>query len=63
MSKMMEKLEEYDRKGVPNIWLIDPRLRKMAIYSNGVLNEVRGDRIATTGDPYLELSRDKIFQE
>jgi len=63
MSKMMEKLEEYDRKGVPNIWLIDPRLRKMAIYSNGVLNEVRGDRIATTGDPYLELSRDEIFQE
>ena len=29
MSKMMEKLEEYDVKGVPNIWLIDPRLRKI----------------------------------
>src|SRR5947208_6084731 len=34
MSKMMEKLEEYDRKDVPNIWLIDPRLRKLAVYSN-----------------------------
>jgi Uma2 family endonuclease len=63
MTRMMEKLEEYDRKGVPNIWLIDPRLRKMAIRSSGVLNEVRGAQIATTGDPRLELSRDEIFQD
>ncbi len=63
MSKMMEKLEEYDRKGVPNIWLIDPRLRKMAVYSSGALNEIRGDRIATSGDPRLELTRDEIFQD
>src|SRR5438132_9070020 len=57
LSKMMEKLEEYDRKGVPNIWLIDPRLRTMAVYSGGALNELRGDRIATNGDPRLELTR------
>src|SRR5262249_4991142 len=37
MSMMMEKLEEYDRKGVANIWMIDPRLRKMWVYSTGVL--------------------------
>jgi Uma2 family endonuclease len=24
MTRMMEKLEEYERKGVPNIWLFDP---------------------------------------
>ena len=63
MSKMMEKLEEYDRKGVPNIWLIDPRLRKMAVYSSGALSEIHGDRIATSGDPRLELTRDEIFQD
>jgi Uma2 family endonuclease len=63
MSKMMEKLEEYDRKGVPNIWLIDPRLRKMAVYSSGVLNDVRVGLIATTGDPMLELTGDEIFQD
>jgi Uma2 family endonuclease len=63
MSRMLEKLEEYDRKGVPNIWLIDPRLRKMAVYSNGVLQEVADDRIATTGEPRLELTRDEIFQD
>ena len=63
MSIMMEKLEEYDRKGVENIWVIDPRLRKMWVNSAGVLSEVRGDCIATTGDPRLELSRDEIFQD
>jgi len=63
MSKMMEKLEEYDRKGVPNIWLIDPRLRKTAVYSSGVLNEMRGGLIATNCDPRLELSSDEIFQD
>src|SRR5438093_371075 len=45
MTRVMEKLEEYDQKGVPNIWLIDPRLRTMAIYSKGVLNEIHSDRI------------------
>src|ERR1051325_8823018 len=34
MAKRREKLEEYDRKGVPNISLIDPRLRTIAIYSS-----------------------------
>ena len=63
MSKMMEKLEEYDRKGVPNIWLIDPRLRKTAVYSSGVLNEIRGGLIATNCDPRLELTDDEIFQD
>jgi len=62
MTRTMEKLEEYDRKGVSNIWLIDPRLRKMSVYSGGDLREIRGDVIAT-GDPRLSLTRDEIFQE
>lgn len=63
MTRMMEKLEEYERKGVPNIWLFDPRLRKMAVYANGGLTEIRGDRIATTGEPLLELAREEIFRD
>ena len=63
MSKMLEKLEEYDRKGVPNIWLIDPRLRKIAVYSSGDLHEISADVIATTGTPRLELTRDEIFRD
>lgn len=62
MTKMMEKLEEYDQKGVPNIWMIDPRLQKISVYSNGVLREVRGDVIAT-GDPRLEITRAEVFQQ
>src|SRR5262249_26751254 len=63
MSKMMEKFEEYDRKGVPNIWLFDPRLRKIAVYSSGVLTDIRADRISTSGEPRLELTRDEIFED
>jgi Uma2 family endonuclease len=63
MSRMVEKLEEYERKGVANIWVIDPRLRKMSIYAAGALTEVRGDVIATTGEPRLELTRAEIFQD
>jgi len=66
MTKVMEKLEEYEAKGVPNIWLIDPRLRKMSIYSGGNLHEVRGDVIATAeaaGGALLELTREEIFHE
>ena len=48
---------------VPNIWVIDPRLRKMSVYSNGSLTEVRGDTIATHADPLLELTRGEIFQD
>ena len=63
MTKTMERLEEFDRKGVPNIWVIDPRLLTVSIYSNGVLNEVRDASIATAGDPCLELTRDEIFRD
>ena len=63
MTEVMERLEEFDRKGVPNIWLIDPRLRTIAVYSCGTLNEVRGDRVSTVGDPCLELTRDEIFKD
>jgi Uma2 family endonuclease len=63
MTKTMERLEEFDRNGVPNIWVIDPRLRTVAVYSKGVLNEVRGASVATQGDPCLELTHDEIFQD
>jgi Uma2 family endonuclease len=62
MTRIMEKLEEYEQKGVPNIWLIDPRLHTMSLYSQGTLQEVRGDVIAT-GNPRLELTRQEIFKQ
>jgi Uma2 family endonuclease len=62
MSQMLEKLEEYDAKGIPNIWLIDPRLRKISVYARGILTELRDDIVATA-NPHLELTRAEIFQQ
>jgi len=61
MPEILEKLEEYDLKGVPNIWLIDPRRRKMYAYADGVLSDVRGD-VIFTGDRTIELHRSEIFK-
>jgi len=50
------------RKDVPNIWVIDPRLRKICVYSHGDLHEVREEAIATRNHS-LELTREEIFQQ
>ena len=61
MSRMMEKLEEYNEKGIRHIWLIDPRLQTVSVYADGALREVR-ETVVATADPRLELSREEIFQ-
>ena len=61
MTRMMEKLAEYEAKGVPNIWLIDPRLEQIATYRDGALVQVHGDRI-TTAEGNIELTRQQVFQ-
>src|ERR1035441_9598029 len=62
MSVVIEKLREYANKGVPNIWLIDPRLRLLCVYSGAALVEIEGEVIATA-DGAVELSRSEIFAE
>ena len=62
MSAAIEKLREYANKGVPNIWLIDPRLRLLCVYSGAALVEIEGEVIATA-DGAVELSRSEIFAE
>ena len=62
MTRIMEKLEEYEQKGGPNIWVIDPRLKMMSAYSHEALQEIRADVIAT-GKPRLELTRQEIFTQ
>ena len=61
MPEMLEKLEEYELKGVRNIWLVDPRRRKIYVYADGVLSDVRGDVIFTS-DRSIELHRSEIFK-
>ena len=62
MSVVIEKLKEYANKGVPNIWLIDPRLRLMCAYRPSTLVEIEGE-IISTADGAVELSRAEIFAE
>jgi Uma2 family endonuclease len=62
MSVVIEKLREYAKQGVPNIWLIDPRLRLLCVYSGAALVEIEGEVIATA-DGAVELSRSEIFAE
>ena len=62
MSVVIEKLKEYAAKGVPNIWLIDPRLQTISVYRPPTLQEVQGDTI-TTADAAVHLSRSEIFAQ
>jgi Uma2 family endonuclease len=61
MSEVLEKLEEYAAKGVPNIWLIDPRLQRISLYAAGNLALVKGAAISTSDG--IELTRDEIFRQ
>jgi Uma2 family endonuclease len=58
MTKVLEKLAEYESKGVPHIWLVDPRLKLMSVYESGDLKHVETFR---AGD--IELSAGEIFVE
>jgi Uma2 family endonuclease len=59
MTTMMEKLAEYQAKGVAHIWLVDPRLELMYIYSSGSLERV--DAFRASGG--IELTRDELFAQ
>ena len=61
MPDVLEKLEEYEQKGVLNIWLIDPRRQNMYVYLDGGLSVVRGD-VIFTADHTIELHRSEIFK-
>ena len=62
MSALIEKLQEYHRKGVKNIWVFDPRLHQMFDYDGSSLREVSGDSIRTA-DGQVELTAAEIFAE
>jgi Uma2 family endonuclease len=62
MTRVIGKLQEYAALGVPNIWLIDPRMKLMWVYRPPALVEIEGDTVAVT-DGSVELSRTEIFAE
>ena len=62
MTRVIEQLEEFEANGTPHIWVFDPRRKKMFRFHGHALEEVEGDVIATD-DPWLELTREEIFQD
>lgn len=62
MSRLIEKLKEYAAMGIPNIWVFDPRLKKMFKFHGNILEEVEGDTISTS-DGQIELTREEVFQD
>jgi Uma2 family endonuclease len=62
LSVVIGKFKEYAAKGVPNIWLIDPRMKLMWVCRPPALVEIEGDTIAVA-DGSVELTRDEVFAE
>jgi len=56
MTKVVEKLAEYEAKGVSHIWIIDPWLRLLSIYSVGNPTSVE---VLQAAD--IELSKTEII--
>lgn len=62
LGRVIDKLHEYATKGVPNIWVFDPRPKRIFIFRDKALQELQGD-VVTTENPRLELTREEIFRD
>jgi Uma2 family endonuclease len=58
MGETLDKLAEYENKGVRYIWLIDPHHRRMYAYREGSLFASAGLECA---DPRIELQAEEVF--
>lgn len=57
MSQVLEKLAEYEAAGIAHIWLVEPRLELLSVYSGGSLNRV--ERLTTPEG--IELTPEDVF--
>jgi Uma2 family endonuclease len=53
----VEKLDEYKRWGVPNVWLVDPHSHRLYVYGDSGLAEVKAYELPQYK---LRLSRDDL---
>ena len=57
MTRVLEKLAEYEAAGVAHIWVVDPRLETLSTYRAGVLQ--CANQLATPEG--IELAHDDVF--
>jgi Uma2 family endonuclease len=62
VTRLIEKLKEYEAMGAPNIWIFDPRLRQMFTFRLNALQEIPGDVVATDNRE-IELTREEVFRD
>jgi len=58
-SALIEKCDEYLRWGVRHIWIVDPQTRKLSVYGETGLHEVRSLEIAEFG---ISFSLAQVFE-
>jgi Uma2 family endonuclease len=59
--RMMRKVSDYLRIGVPFIWTIDPKSREAVVYHGGEIHPA-GDGLLWTRNPDLELRIAALFE-
>jgi Uma2 family endonuclease len=59
-SELIQRLEDYRRWGVANIWLVDPQLRRLYEYSEAGLLQHPGLRLP---DLDFEISAQELYQD
>ena len=57
---MLEKVDDYLRSGVPQVWVIDPRSQQGWVHTPTGVQRAE-DGILRTSDPVLEMSLPEIF--
>ncbi len=62
MSRVTERLKEFEEIGTRYIWVVDPQTRALFTFLNGQLEKVEGDVLATD-NPRIELTRAEIFKD
>lgn len=59
-SQMQEKIDDYLAFGVPQVWVIDPRLKRAWVYTTEGSHEAK-DGVLRTADPEIALPLAELF--
>jgi Uma2 family endonuclease len=62
MTNVIEKLYEYTAIGVPNIWVLDPRLKLAYRWTGHALEDVSGEELVSAS-PEIRLNLAEVFQD